>query len=64
MYWINKFEYIFAVCPKLESINYHGIKLDLRNESLDDLINEKTEIPLEEQNLGLDEIIKNAGEER
>lgn len=60
----EQLEYIFAVCPKLESINYHGIKLDLRNESLDDLINEKTELSSEEQNLSLDQIIKDAGEER
>lgn len=55
---------IFRGCENLRIINYRGKKINLYDSNLDDLINKKTEFSSDKQDLNLEQIIKDVGEER
>ena len=55
---------IFAYCPNLKSINYHGTKIELKSNNLDEVIKDASTALPNEPIPNLYDIIKNAYSER
>ena len=57
-------ENIFFACPNLQSINYHGVKIELKSTNLDKVIDDAHTPTANEPIASLDDVIKTAGNGR